>query len=55
MIDAWVMMGNEYSRRREFPRALVQEFPRWLLRSHFAEALKPAGSKPGALASAHAG
>jgi len=22
VIDAWVMMGNEYSRRREFPRAL---------------------------------
>ena len=26
----------------EGPRALVQEFPRWLQQSHFAEALKPA-------------
>jgi len=26
----------------EGPRALVQEFPRWLVQSHFAEALKPA-------------
>ena len=24
------------------PRALVHEFPRWLLLSHFAEVLKPA-------------
>ena len=39
----------------EGPRELVQEFPRWLLQSHFAEALKPAGSKRGALAPAHAG
>ncbi|HET7342610.1 MAG TPA: helix-turn-helix domain-containing protein [Methylomirabilota bacterium] len=28
--------------RLEGPRALVQEFPRWLLRSHFAEVLEPA-------------
>ena len=28
------------------PRALVHEFPRWLLLSHFAEVLKPADSKP---------
>jgi DNA-binding HxlR family transcriptional regulator len=28
--------------RVEGPRALVQELPRWLLPSHFAEALKPA-------------
>ena len=26
----------------EGPRALVQEFPRWLVQSHLAEALKPA-------------
>ena len=36
------------------PRALVQEFPGWLLLSHFAGVLKPAGSKPGALKHAHA-
>ena len=47
--------GTAVAIKIDGPRALVHEFPRWLLLSHFAQALKPAGSKPGAPAPAHVG
>ncbi|HEY3099001.1 MAG TPA: helix-turn-helix domain-containing protein [Methylomirabilota bacterium] len=48
----WVEAVRAGAIKIDGPRALVHEFPRWLLLSHFAQVLKPAAAKP---TRAHAG
>ena len=48
----WAEAVRARAIKLEGPQALVREFPRWLLLSHFAQVLKPAASKP---TPAHAG